>query len=268
MPAIPAVSVRAALRTPPPPGRSRFVHWLAWALAVVALAVLLVGMFAQPTPQALSQLAYADVVLTVIFALEFLTRSGLRTHRGRYLRWRWFDFVAMVPAVYGVGGTWPAFVVWLVLACRVIRAVDRTLGDGFVQRQVLVLVSAIEEEITDRVADRVLARWQAELATSSFGQIAATALMQNKQPILKRIYAQQLHTGTMGKLVEWFGLRGNIEHEESLVFDEIVAIVGSAEVDKAIRDVMASSFATVRSELGERTWKSKLGKAPEARISR
>jgi len=244
------------------PKRSPILHWTAWLLGIGAVALQVLAMFARLDATTVWRLAYADLVLTAIFAFEFFTRSGWRNHRARYLRWRWFDFIAMVPAVLGVVQGWPVWVLWVILVCRVMRAVDRTLGDGFVQKQVLVLVTAFEEEISDRVVDRVLVRWQAEIAKADFGQTAAAALMQNREAILKRIYEVQLKTGTLGRLVQMTGMRGNIEREEALLFDEVVAIMGSAEVDKAIRDIVAASFLSVRTELGGKSWRSQLGHAP------
>ncbi|MES2154570.1 MAG: hypothetical protein V4510_05480 [bacterium] len=249
---------------PTPIGRRRpaALHWIAWLLSMVALAVQAVAMFAQVGSEVAWRLAFVDVAMTVIFAFEFFTRSGWRNHRARYLRWRWFDFVAMVPAALGVVQGWPTWILWVVLGCRVLRALDRSLGDGFVLKQVLVLVTAFEEELSDRVVDRVLVRWQAEIAKADFGHTAAEALHVNREPILKRIYEVQLKTGTLGRLVQLTGMRGNIEREEALLFDEVVAIMGSAEVDKAIRDVVAASFASIRVELGKKSWRGQLGHAP------
>lgn len=252
----------ASVLTPVVRKRSPLLHWGAWLLAVAALAVQLVAMFARPEADTAWRLAFVDIALTAVFMLEFFTRSGWRKARARYLAWRWFDFIAMVPAGLGVVQGWPMWTLWFILGCRVIRAVDRTLGDGFVQKQVLVIFSAFEEEITDRVADRVLLRWQAEVANSDFGHTAAAALMQNREPILRRVYEVQLKSGTLGKIVQMTGMRGNIEREEALLFDEIVAIMGSPEVDKAIRDIVAASFLAVRTDLGTKMWKGQLGRAP------
>ncbi len=240
--------------------RSRLLHWAAWLLAILALAILVVAILGQVEASVAWKLAFVDLALTALFAVEFFTRSGWRTQRARYLRWRWFDFIAMVPAGLGLVQGWPLWIIWIVLVCRTIRALDRTLGDGFLQKQLLILVAGFEEEITDRVVDRVLVRWQAEIGKADFGHAAADALLANREAILKRVYDVQLKTGTLAKLVNLSGMRGNIEKEEAVIFDEVVAIMGSAEVDKAIRDVVNASFQSVRTELDASTWRSQLGR--------
>ncbi len=242
--------------------RSRTIHWVAWLLALAALALLGTAMFVPIEGRAAGLLAYMDLGLSVVFAFEFFTRSGWRTQRARYLRWRWFDFIAMVPGVLGVVQGWPTWTLWVILVCRVLRALDRTLGDGFVLKQAMLVVSGFEEEISDRVVDRVLVRWQAEIGKADFGHAAADALLANRAAILDRIYEVQLKSGTLARLVNLAGLRSNIEKEEAVLFDEIVAVMGSAEVDKAIRDVVDASFESVRTELGRRTARGQLGTKP------
>jgi len=73
-----------------------------------------------------------DIGIGIISLIEFFTRSGFRWDSGAYLRSHFFDFVAIVPALFlvnhGVAGelVW----VWIILVARFIRVIDRLGGMG------------------------------------------------------------------------------------------------------------------------------------------
>jgi hypothetical protein len=199
-------------------------------------------------------------VLGVAFAVEFFTRSGFRWNRAGYLRTRFFDFIAIVPALalvhhgFAIEGVW----VWLILVARFIRAVDRLLGDGFVQRTVLALVEGFEEEITDRVLERILTRIQADMDRTSFSHGVAEAFVRNKADVLQRVRAATPKEGLVPGLAHIVGLDAALERAEERTYDAIVGILNSEEVDRAVRDVVDSSFSRIRSEIGEKSWRKHL----------
>src|SRR3972149_9623409 len=141
------------------PHRSAVLHWAAFILSLLSLVLLSNWVFGSqgPVPSAWVML---DIGLGVVFAAEYFTRSGLRWDRAAYLRTRFFDFVAIVPALalvhhgFFMEGGW----VWLILVGRAARVVDRFLGDGLVQRNVLALVGGFEGGVTGRGLDRIVVR--------------------------------------------------------------------------------------------------------------
>lgn len=253
-------SSRAPGGRPPSTARPRSIHWLAWAAAVASIGIAAVWMWAAPADNLITLLQGADVGLALFFAVEFFTRTGWQRSRAAYLKWRWFDFIALVPVTV-LGPLAIPLVFWLVLACRAIRLIDRTLGDGFVQRNALVLVGAVEEEISDRVLEKMLARWEHELHDAKFGAAMAQALARNKEAVLRRVFAEQLQDGTFAKIAHFTGLQAALEQEERRLFSAVIEMVGSHEVDEAIRDVVATSLSRTRQQLGTRDWRRNFGAA-------
>ncbi len=241
------------------PHRHAALHWGAFILSLLSLVLLAIWVFgsqgAVPTAWII-----VDIALGVVFAVEFFTRSGFRWSRAKYLRSRFFDFIAIVPALalvdrgFAIEGVW----VWLILVARFIRSVDRLLGDGFVQRTVLALVWAFEEEITDIVLDRILTRIQADMDRTSFSHGVAEAFEQNKADVLQRVRAATPKEGLVPSLAHLVGLVDALERAEERTYDAIVEILDSQEVDRAIRDVVDSSFSRIRSEIGKKSWRKHL----------
>jgi len=202
-----------------------------------------------------------DIGLGIVFAVEFFTRSGFRWGRIAYLRSRFFDFVAIVPALvlvhhgFAIEGVW----VWLILLARAVRVVDRLLGDGFIQRTVLAVAEGFEEEITDRVLERIIIRVQGEMDRASFSHGVAEAFVRNKAAVLQRVRAATPHEGLMPGLAHLVGLVAALERAEERTYDAIVEIINSEEVDRAVRDVVNSSFSRMRNELGKKSWRQHLG---------
>jgi hypothetical protein len=206
-------------------------------------------------------LVLLDIGLGVVFAVEFFTRSGFRWNRARYLLTRFFDFVAIVPALalvhhgFAMEGVW----VWIILVARAARAVDRFLGDGFVRRNVLALVEGFEEGITDRVLERIIARIQADMDRAGFSHGVAEAFVRNKAAVLQRVRAATPREGLVPSLAHIVGLDAALERAEERTYDAIVEIMNSEEVDRAIRDVVNSAFSRMRSEVGKKSWRQHLG---------
>ena len=146
-----------------------------------------------------------DISLGVIFAVEFFTRSGFRWGRISYLRTRFFDFIAIVPVLWLVhhGYPWQSVWLWIIFVARAIRVIDRLLGDGFIGRNVLALVEGFEEQITDRVLERIIARIQADMDKAGFSHGVAEALAKNKPGILQRVHAATPHEGLLPDLAAY-----------------------------------------------------------------
>lgn len=242
------------------PRRSAALHWSAFALALLSLIMLAAWLFGS-VKAVPAQWLLLDIALGVAFAVEFFTRSGFRWYRSRYMRARFFDFIAIVPALAVVqhGFVLETAVVWIVLVARFVRVVDRFLGDGFVTRNALALVEGVEEEITDRVLDRIVARVQENVDRASFSHEVAEALSRNRESILERVKAATPREGFVPSVARIVGLDAALERAEERAFDAVVEIVNSEEVDRAVRDAINASFTSLRSELGTRSWRRHLG---------
>jgi len=242
------------------PHRNPVLHWAAFALSALSLILLSTWVFSSQgsVPRVWVLL---DIGLGVVFAVEFFTRSGFRWDRATYLRTHFFDFVAIVPALAVVGHGFPIEGLWVsvILLARVIRVLDRLLGDGFVRRTVLVLVGGLEEEITDRVLERIIARVQADMDRASFSQGVAEAFKRNKAAVLQRVRASTPREGPVPGLAHLVGLDKALERAEERAFDAVVEIVGSEEVDRAVRDSVNSSFLRLRTELEKKSWRQQFG---------
>jgi len=242
------------------PHRHAALHWIAFTLALFSLILLSTWVFSSQGPVPGAWL-WIDVGLGIIFAIEFFTRSGFRWERANYLRTRFFDFVAIVPALvlvnhgFAIEGVW----VWLILIARAARVVDRFLGDGFVRRNILALVEGFEEEITDRVLERITARIQADMDRAGFSHGVAEALLRNKASVLQRVREATPRKGLVPGLAHMVKLDAALERAEERTYDAVVEIINSEAVDKAVRDVVNASFSRIRTELGEKSWRHHLG---------
>ncbi len=248
------------------PRRHPVLHWTAFVLALVS-ASLPVAWLIRPEAVTAITWIWLDVGLSLFFAGEFLTRDGFRWNRSGYLRSRAFEFVAIVPVLvlthYGVifSQTW----VWLILIARVVRAIDRLLGDGFIERNIFALIEAFEEEITDRVLLRIMARIQEDLDRGRFGHSLAVSLAKNKEEVLKRIHAEHPQQGMGVEIARLVGLETALEKTEDRIYESIVEVVGSTEMEKAIRESVDSVFAVMREQIATKAWKKEFGLRTEVK---
>jgi hypothetical protein len=247
------------------PHRNAVLHWAAFTLSLLSLILLSTRVFSSKGAVPLGWVLL-EIGLSVIFAVEFFTRSGFRWYRIKYLRSRFFDVFAIVPALalvnhgFIIEGVW----VWLILAARFVRVVDRFLGDGFVKRNVLALVEGIEEEITDRVLERIVARVQEDMDQAGFSRGIADALERNKAAVLQRVRSVTPREGLGPSLARLVGLDAALERAEESTYDAIVGIMNSQEVDHAIRDIVNSSLSRIHAELGRKSWREHLGIRPHS----
>jgi len=245
------------------PRRNHLLHWSAFIIALFSLILLSVWVFSSrgPVPAVWVMI---DIGIGIISLIEFFTRSGFRWDRGAYLRSHFFDFVAIVPALALVnhGIVIQMVWVWIILVARFIRVIDRLGGDGFVQRNIWGLIEGIEEEITDRVLQRIIARVQADMDRANFSHGVAEAFRKNKSSVLERVRAATPHDGVVPSLAHIVGLDAALARAEERTYDAVVEIVDSEEVDHAVRDIVNSVFSRMHNELGEKSWKQNIGIRP------
>jgi hypothetical protein len=202
-----------------------------------------------------------DIGLGVVTAVELFTRSGFKWNRGSYMATHFFDFVAIIPALALVnhGIAIELVWVWIILVARFGRVIDRLGGDGFVQRNIWALVAGCEEEITDRVLQRIILRVQADMDRAHFSHEVAAALVRNKSSVLRRVRTATPTHGFIPILAHIVGLDKVLERAEERTYDAVVEIIDSEEIDTAVRDVVNSVFSRMHSELGEKSWKQNIG---------
>jgi len=242
------------------PRRNPILHWGAFVLSAISLTILCFWFFGSRGPLPIVWIS-VDIGLGVISGVEFFTRSGFRWSKASYIRSRFFDFVAIIPALALVNNGFILEEVWLwvILVARAARVVDRLLGDGFVQRNILAFVEGFEEEITDHVLQHIVLRIQEDMDKAGFSHTIAEALIRNKPAVLQRVRAATPREGLLPGVARIVGLDVALERAEERAYDAVVGIMESEEVDKAIRDVVSSLFSRVHKELGRRSWHSHLG---------
>ncbi len=243
------------------PHRNRSLHWVAFAASLFAL-YLIIATLALDDRQAPARIwLWLDIGFGIAFAFEFFTRSGFNRGRIRYTLTHFFDFVAIVPALALVsfGVPFVAIYVWIILVARAVRIVDRILGDGFVERMVIVVVEGIEEEITSRVFLRILDRIQAALNRSRLTYAVAEALARNKGSVLERVKAAHPQDGIGAGLAHITGLDAALERAEERTYDAIVEMIKSPEVDRACQDVIASMLSNMKEGIAVKAWRQHFG---------
>lgn len=242
------------------PKRSGFLHWLAFAFALISLGIIL-GWAISDRTTIPAFWGYLEIFISVFFAIEFLTRSGLRWDWKGYMRTRLFDFIAIIPALTLVYFDVPYenIWIWVILAARAVRAIDRLLGDGFVRRNVLGLMEGFEEEVTDRVLLRIIGRVEEEVQSGNFARAVARSLEQNKSSLLERIREEHPKRGIGVRLAHLIGLDTTIEKVEEDIFDSVIRVTDSPEFDKAVREAVDSVFDTLKKEIAVKTWRQKMG---------
>jgi hypothetical protein len=241
------------------PHRHPAIHWAALVISILSLGPVFIWAIRR-SDISYANWYWADIVFSVFFIFEFVTRSGFRWDPPGYTRTHFFDFIAIVPALVLVQYQVPWFSVWvwIVLVARVVRALDRILGDGFIPRNLLAIAEGFEEEITDRVTLRILDRVQADLDRGHFTTAIGSAIEGNKEAMLEEVHAQHPHILENG-LVQTVGITRKVEKAEENVFDSIVKFLKSPELDKTVRDSLNSTFSNLRKSVAEKSWKKNLG---------
>ena len=240
--------------------RSRLMHWAAMLLALASIGILIFGMvaFRSPLP---AQWVWLDSALCIFFFFEFFTRSGFHWHGLKYARTHIFDFIAIVPvmlflhhAVF-IESLW----VWLILVGRSIRALDRILGDGFLEHNFFGLLEGLETEITDKVVLRIMERVQNDLVSGKIGHSSAQVLEKNRDNVLRRVRAEYPQEGLGADLARFIGLEAAIERIEERIYDAIADVLNSSEVDTVIQEDLDLIFDGLRADLGNEKWRKHLG---------
>jgi len=240
--------------------RSSVMHWVAILFALASLGILIFGMvaFRRPLPV---QWVWLDFAICFFFFFEFFTRSGFHWHGLKYARTHIFDFIAIVPVLLFLhhGVFIESLWVLLVLVARSIRALDRILGDGFLEHNFFGLLEGLETEITDKVVLRIMDRVQNDLVSGKIGHSSAQVLEKNRGNVLRRVRSEYPRDGLGADLARFIGLEAAIERIEERIYDAIADVLNSSEVDTVIQEDLDLIFDGLRADLGNDDWRNHLG---------
>lgn len=242
------------------PKRHWLLHWLAITQSLISAGILIYAMAAFREPPGV-EWVWLDVGLGVLFLIEFFTRSGFRWDPRTYVISHIFDFIALVPALAFLNQGVPAEVlwIWIILFTRILRVSDRILGDGFLLYNFFVLLDGFFEEITDRVVLRLMDRLEADMIEGKFGHNAADAMAANKKAVLQRVREEHPRDNLTADLARFVGLEAAVERAEGRIYDAMVDVTRSPEVDKIIQNTLNTVFDGLRAETGKRDWIKRLG---------
>ena len=225
------------------------VSWFLVFLTWVSLALNVWLLFLDPhTATWHDRLRYADWGVSGFLALSICWR-WLRFRIGRrYLREHWWEVPALVPLAVPHATAWHG-VLWLVLAARVVRVVDRTdnyFGDKIVEALLQhfadPIVDTIRRPITIAVMDEVIAVIQ----EGTYAANVRAALDENHAELEAMVHELVMADPTTSKL------RLLPFHDDlvKLVADTVLRIVDGALDDprttELISDVIRNSATQLR----------------------
>jgi hypothetical protein len=224
--------------------------WFLVALCWLALVPNVWLLAAEPAAGVRRDLVlYADLVLTVLLALAGCWR-WLRSAVGRrHLLHHWWEVPALFPFLAVDGdGVW-RWAVWLVLAARVVRVVDRTdnvAGDRITAQLVRhfsdPIVDAVRKPVTVAVLDEVID----VIKTGDYAANVRQALDQNRAEIEAMVLELVRNDPTTGRLRR-LPFHDDVVH---LIADTVLRIAEGALDDprtaELVRDVISVSAAQVR----------------------
>lgn len=141
-------------------------HEIAWELTFAALAIVyvVVGFASPETGAELEAVFLANVILTIVFAAEFLTRLLAAYDRRAYLRGHWVDLIALVPTIRGLRALRLLRLLRLVRAFagvyRALNSVDRMARHRGLARLIVVwLVVMVICSIGYYLAENGISKW-------------------------------------------------------------------------------------------------------------
>ncbi len=198
-----------------------------------------------------------DLPFLLLFWVEFLGRWYLAIRRREHARWyffpifNWYDVLGLLPTAYFR----PFRLLRLVSVYMRLRRSDLSkIGTDFFSRTVAYFSNIITEEVSDRVALRILSEVEEELADGTHVRIARSVIEPRRAEI-ERVIVDQLATvitnrTTLDRFRELvlLNLETAIEESESLrnlplphvVVRPIVRTVGEVLVDSALETVQST----------------------------
>jgi hypothetical protein len=120
-----------------------------------------------------------DLPFLVLFWIEFFARWGMAVRSRRYARWYffpifyWYDLLSLIP----VTALRPLRLLRVVsIYMRLRKSELSRVGKDFVSRSVAYISNIITEEVSDRVAVRILSELGEEIGDGTHVRIARAAV--------------------------------------------------------------------------------------------
>ncbi len=195
-----------------------------------------------------------DLPFLLVFWLEFMIRWGLSIRRRQYARWylfpifNWYDVLGLLPTAY--------FRLFRLLRLvsvymRLRRSELTSVGKGFFTRLVEYFSGILTEEVSDRVALRILSELEEEIADGTHVLIARSVVLPRLGEIEDVLVREIASLLTAEETLERFRELARLNLENALersarlrsiplpraVVRPVVLTVGEVVVDAAIETV-------------------------------
>ena len=198
-----------------------------------------------------------DLPFLILFWIEFIVRWTLAIRRRRYARWYfypifyWYDLLSLIP----VTALRPLRLLRVVSIYMRLRESDLSrVGRDFLSRGVAYISNIITEEVSDRVAVRILSEFGEEIADGTHIRIARATVEPRREEIEQVLVGQIQAILTNDETIERFrqllrlNLDNAVEESESLrslplphiVVKPIVRTVGEVILDTTLETIEAT----------------------------
>ena len=198
-----------------------------------------------------------DLPFLILFWIEFMARWVLALRRRTYARWYffpiffWYDFLSLIP----VTTLRPLRLLRVVSIYMRLRQSELSrVGKDFLSRGVAYISNIITEEVSDRVAVRILSEFGEEIADGTHIRIARATVEPRREEIEQVLVSQIRAILTDEETIERFrlllrlNLDNAVEESESLrslplphiVVKPIVRAVGEVILDTTLETIEAT----------------------------
>lgn len=231
------------------------------ALAVISLGLLVYDEVYRPPQDVHEKILLVDYAIIGLFALEYLYRLAQAKHKWQFVKGHWYDLLGMVPVSHPLFRAFRFARIFriVVIASRLVRATDRTLGEAWVRKKIQSYREAFVEELTDPIVLSVLGVAERSLLKGHYGTAVAQGLRAKRDEVLARIEAQLRTEESLHFLLKIPGIGGEVEKlltkVPAKIFDGVIATVASKEIDETITSVLREIFADLRREVAVRDWR-------------
>ncbi len=237
-----------------------FLDAIMVVLALLSVGLLVYDEFAEPGDPWRTRILWADLVIVIVFALEFLWRLFQAERKTNYALRHWYDLLGMVPAMVFANPAFRAFrlarVVRVVaVASRFLRVTDRTFGEAFVNRTLGKYKGIFVEELTTPVVLAVLNVAEQATLKGNYGTAVANGLRARKDEISDHVLTSIRKDTTLNLLLKTPGVGPAIERLPGRALEGVADTLGSKEMDDAIRAILKQIFADLKRDVAVRQWR-------------
>ncbi len=198
-----------------------------------------------------------DLPFLILFWIEFMARWVLAVRRRTYARWYffpifyWYDLLSLIPVM----ALRPLRLLRVVsIYMRLSRSQLSRVGKDFLSRAVAYISNIITEEVSDRVAVRILSEFGEEIADGTHIRIARATVEPRREEIEQVLVGQIRAILANEETIERFrhllrlNLDNAVEESESLrslplphiVVKPIVRAVGEVVLDTTLETIEAT----------------------------